>query len=236
MTAETFKPEDIRGAIYQAHVKTELGADDVVYVEAMNEHEAVSAAYDVNNTVVEVIDVYRVDDPKPVAAKMAQRLEAIGDQRTERQTAVMNQLMEDKAAAARTDALDRQWREASDGADQTAQEWLDRAAPTETASPAAGRFGGSYFAEAPDPNFSWGPDGEPRNWDETSRSWVTDPAWDGVNRIDDGPDETSHAVARAREALAELASREDNEEEYRGRWIDDGAELEATVQGEADVR
>ena len=49
--------------------------------------------------------------------------------------------------------------------------------------------------------------------------------------------ETGHAVARAREAIAELESRrEADDEEQRGRWLDHGAEREADIQGEGDTR
>jgi hypothetical protein len=60
----------------------------------------------------------------------------------------------------------------------------------------------------PPADFSWGPNGEPRNWDPASRSWETDPAWDGANRVDD---EVTEACDRAHSA-----AREAMEAEYAG--------------------
>jgi hypothetical protein len=39
----------------------------------------------------------------------------------------------------------------------------------------------SYFDSPPDPDFSYGPDGQPRTWDHAAQVWVVDPDWDGVN-------------------------------------------------------
>jgi hypothetical protein len=55
--------EDERGGVkpYHVHVKTELGRDDSVYVEAESEHAAMVAAMAQHPTAADVIDVYPAD-------------------------------------------------------------------------------------------------------------------------------------------------------------------------------
>jgi hypothetical protein len=58
-----------------------------------------------------------------------------------------------------------------------------------------------------DPDFCWGPNGEPQHWDEQAGGWVTDPDWDGVNIFEVDHDcELSCLGAAAAAAAAESDS------------------------------